>query len=116
MGYEVHITRAEHWLDADESPISVEEWLTYVEQDPEMQLESVAIGRVKGRPALSYSNQGLAVWMAYSRHDPDGNKAWFDYREGRIVVKNPDEEILGKMKRIAAQLRAHVVGDDGEHY
>jgi hypothetical protein len=49
-------------------------------------------------------------------HDPRGNKAWFDWRDGCIVVKNPDDEILNKMKQIAVQLRAIVVGDDGEQY
>jgi len=31
-------------------------------------------------------------------------------------VKNPDDEILGKMKRIASALQARVLGDDGEGY
>jgi prepilin-type processing-associated H-X9-DG protein len=65
---------------------------------------------------LGYASDGLAVWIAYSKHDPKGNMAWFDWHRGAIVVKNPDDEILGKMKLIAAALGAFVVGDDGELY
>jgi hypothetical protein len=36
MGYTFHITRAEHWLESESNPISLEDWLTLVRQDPEM--------------------------------------------------------------------------------
>lgn len=42
--------------------------------------------------------------------------AWFDYRDGCIVVKNPDEEIRRKMYFIASALGALVQGDEGERY
>jgi len=42
--------------------------------------------------------------------------AWFDWYLGRIVVKNPDAEIVGEMKQIANHFGAHIVGDDGEEY
>ena len=48
--------------------------------------------------------------------DDAGNKALFDHTEGRITVKNPDAEIIDKMRRIASALDARVVGDDGEEY
>jgi hypothetical protein len=65
---------------------------------------------------LRYENEGLAVWMAYNGHTLKGNMGWFDYRKGRVVVKNPDDEILGKMRRIASALGAKVMGDEGELY
>ena len=116
MGYDVHITRTEHWLDSKDNPIPLPEWLKYVESDPEMRPDKVAVARVRRKPVLTYRSEGLAVWVAYPKHDPEGNMAWFDWREGRIVVKNPDDELLGKMKRVAAHFGAFVVGDDGEHY
>ncbi len=42
--------------------------------------------------------------------------AWFDFRDGCISVKNPDEKILRKMHQIASQLDAKVLGDEGEEY
>jgi hypothetical protein len=116
VGYDVHITRTKHWLDSKKRPISLRAWLAYVKQDPEMELEEVAVGRVEGEPVVAYRSEGLAVWTVYSGHDPTGNKAWFDWCDGRVVVKNPDEEILAKMRQVAAHFGAKVVGDDGEHY
>ena len=97
-------------------PIVLDEWLRYVAGDPEMRLDNFAEAEVGGGEVLRYDNNGLAVWTAYSGHGLKGNMAWFDYRRGRIVVKNPDDEILGKMRRIASVLGAKVMGDEGELY
>jgi hypothetical protein len=103
MGYDVHITRKDDWSDAEGPEISIAEWLTVVEADPEMRLDRFAETR-------------LSVWTAYSQHDESGNMAWFFYRNGEIVVKNPDEEILCKMWSLAQALSAKVQGDDSEVY
>jgi len=116
MGYDLHITRASHWTESESAPITLPEWMEYIKNDPEMRLEEVAVARVKGKPGVEYRSKGLAVWTAYSGRDPRGDMAWFDYRRGRIVVKNPDEAIRAKMKKIAAAFGANVVGDDGERY
>lgn len=115
MGYEVHITRADEWIESRSSPITLDEWTSYVASDPEMRIDNHAALTLKG-DVLSYENEGLAVWTAYSGHEADANMAWFDYNEGRIVVKNPDEEILAKIKQIAEALNARVIGDEGEMY
>ena len=115
MGYDVHITRADNWTESRTRPIALDEWTSYVRSDPEMRLDNSAELEVEGN-VMSYENEGLAVWVEYSGHGVDGNRAWFDYSEGRIVVKNPDEEILGKMKQIAAGLNGRVIGDEGEVY
>lgn len=54
---------------------------------------------------------GLAVWS-----DCPGGPCWFDYRGGRIVVKNPDDVVMTKMQQIAAHLGARVQGEEGEYY
>ena len=115
MGYDVHITRAESWLDAEERPITLEAWLDYVRSDPEMRVDGRAQAHTD-EGTISYENAGLAVWTAYSGDGEDGNHAWFDLQGGCIVVKNPDIEILGKMSRVAAHFEARVQGDDGEDY
>ncbi len=116
MGYDVHITRADNWFDSASQPITLSEWLDYVAGDPEMRLDNAAEAQGPDGQTLRYENQGLAVWTAYSGHGVGGNMAWFDYRDGRVVVKNPDEEILRKMCRVAAQLGARVQGDEGAFY
>jgi prepilin-type processing-associated H-X9-DG protein len=115
MGYDVHITRAEHWTESESAPITLDEWLDYVAGDREMRMDNFAEAEVEGG-ILRYENEGLAVWTAYTGHGSKGNVAWFDYHKGRVVVKNPDNEILGKMRRIASTLGAKVMGDEGELY
>lgn len=116
MGYDVHIARADNWFDSNEKPIPLPEWLRYVASDPEMRLDNIAIARIDGKPVLAVQSDGLAVWVAWSRHERDNNMAWFDWREGRIIMKNPDDEILAKMRLIATALSAFVVGDEHERY
>jgi hypothetical protein len=38
MGVELHITRADHWSDNEGAAITKEEWLAFVESDPELEL------------------------------------------------------------------------------
>lgn len=117
MGYDIHICRGG---DVDDEPglrIALQEWLDYVASDSEMRLDNVAVAPLgEGEGELRYENEGLAVWTAFSGHDVAGNQAWFDFRNGRIVVKNAPQEIRAKMFRVSAALNARVVGDEGEYY
>ena len=115
VGYDVHITRAADWTRSEETPIALDEWLAYVERDPEMRLDGYAEAQVEDG-VLRVEREGLSVWTAYSRDGIGGTMAWFDYCSGEVVVKNPDDEILGKMRQIAERLGAHVIGDDRESY
>ena len=115
VGYDVHITRREHWHGRGEPSISLEERSALVASDPEMRLDGFAEAPVDGG-VLRVESPGLSVWTAWSGHEKDGNMAWFDWRSGEVVVKNPDAEILRKMHALARLLAAHVQGDDGEIY
>lgn len=116
MGYDLHITRASTWLDAESSPITLKEWIAYVEQDAEMRLDGFAEAEVSSGEILRTESPGLAVWTAWSQRGVDGGQAWFDHYNGCVVVKDPDEEIIQKMISVAAKLDARVVGDEGETY
>lgn len=116
MGYDLHITRGDHWLDAEAHPITLEEWLAYVEQDPEMRLDGFAEAAVSRGQVLRTESPGLAVWVRWSQRGIDGGQAWFDHRKGCVVVKSPDDEIIQKMTSIAGTLQARIIGDDGETY
>ena len=107
MGYDLHITRAKDWLGSESQPIGEADWLACVTADAELELTGVAEA-----PPLRYENPGLAVWRAH----PGGDSVWFDLRDGRVVVKNPDEATIAKALSIAKRLKARVVGDDGEEY
>ena len=117
MGYDVHIVRNNEWWDEDDGGgISFEEWETYLDSDPTMRMDGFAEADTAEESVLRYENKGLAVWLAYSGHDKDGNRAWFDYRNGSVIVKNPDDEVLDKMCSIALHLEAKVLGEEGEEY
>ena len=115
MGYDIYITRKENWFD-EEPQISLDEWRSLVASDSEMCLDGHAEAKLSGGAVLGMESDGLAVWTVYPRNVVDGNMAWFDYRAGNVVVKNPDAAILGKMWRIAQRLHARVQGDDCEFY
>ena len=100
MGYEFHITRASDWTESDRRPITAEEWLAAVAGDPELRIDE-------------QNGPYFAVWSGPCSYDGGG---WFDWSDGRISTKNPDQAILGKMLRLASQLGAVVQGDEGEVY
>lgn len=103
MGYDLHITRSRDWTESESNPISLDEWLGYIANDPEMRLDNYAEAKV-GETVLRVESIGLAVWLSYSGHGIGGGMAWFSFHKGRVTVKNPDNEIIGKMKLIAVCL------------
>jgi hypothetical protein len=100
MGWEVHMTRAEHWPDSDQRPITADEWLAVVAADPELRIDKA-------------NGPYFAIWSGPCSY-PDGG--WFDWADGCVSTKNPDRAILGKLLQLAAKLGAVVQGDDGELY
>jgi len=102
-GYDLHITRAKDWTESKKTPVTVEEWVQYVKSDSEFHL--VQPQDPKGRAKD-------AIWI-----DPKNKQeCYFYYSDGAISVKDPDERIIAKMKKVALKLKAKVVGDDGEDY
>jgi hypothetical protein len=99
MGYDLHITRAAQWTESEASPITVEEWLAVVEQDPELGL-------------AGDNGPYFAIWRGQS----EDSEQWLDWSHGRIHTKNPTEPLVDKMIELSAILKADVQGDDGELY
>ena len=111
MGYELHITRKNRW-SAEGSDIPDGDWRAYVASDPEMSMSGVAEAALPDGTVLRYDSALMAEWRVH----PDGGIVWFDFRRGQIVVKNPDEQTIAKMRRIAAALHGRVQGDEGQFY
>ena len=99
MGYDLHITRAEHWSDDGGGGITADEWRAVIERDPELRL-------------AGYNGPLFAVWTGPSRYE----EPWLDWSTGNIMSKNPDGPLIRKMIAIATLLGAKVQGDDGEVY
>jgi len=111
MGYDLHITRADEWTESESSPITLDEWRAYVRGDPDLEIAGSEATNPVAAEVSAVGAEGLAVWVLA----PD-RLCVFDYYEGRIDVKNPDEQVIAKMRRIATRLAARVQGDDGEFY
>ncbi len=101
MGYDLHITRREFHADEHGPDISAEEWLALVEADEDLALS------VEDGPYF-------AKFLGECRYGR--GMGWFDWCEGCVYTKNPDEAILAKMLELAGALDAKVQGDDGETY
>jgi hypothetical protein len=116
MGYELHIVRRNDYDDLDEqSNISLDEWLAYVESDKELELTNGYQIKVPGVTDTFQNVPGFCNWTAHSTKKRD-ELPWFDYGYGSITAKYPDDETIRKMIEIAEKLNAKVQGDDSEFY
>ena len=115
MGYDLHITRSSNCFEKEPGKdIGLNEWLVYVEGDPEMRRDDQATATTNNGKTLTVHSRGLSVWTKYP--ESAAGAAWFDHRDGRIVVKDPTEPIIQKMREIAKHFDARVQGDEGELY
>lgn len=89
MGYNAYITRAPEWSRNQGKTIGAEEWQRLATSAPELAVED-----------------GAFCWR----------DSRFDWQDGNIVAKNPDQATLRKMAALAKMLAAAVQGDDGEVY
>ena len=95
MGYDLHITRQSNWWEKDETKqIAAAEWQAVVASDPEMRLSGAAESTFPSGGTLRYENPLLTEWLGHPEHEA----IWFDFRRGTVIVKNPDEPIIAKMK------------------
>jgi len=98
MGYDLHITRRKDWTD-DGDDISHQEWIDYVQSDPEL-----------------YFRNGTSPFMANWNGPSDLEEPWLCWSDGQIDTKSPDIRLIEKMIQVAEKLNAKVQGDDGETY
>lgn len=115
MGYDLHITRKEYWFDEEQNAndISLDEWLSYIHSSGS-ELELVDTHGVK-MPEVEASSQVPPGFCEWTTHPLD-ERPWFDYYDGNISTKNPDEPTIKKMISIAKDFNAKVQGDNGEVY
>ncbi|MCC5821796.1 MAG: hypothetical protein LAT64_00750 [Phycisphaerales bacterium] len=105
MGYDLHITRKEDWSDEDGPRISRQEWLTLIECDPVLRIDTENCNRTP--PNV------FTVW-----DDPDApdGSYWIDWTEDDVSARHQGKDFIRKLHEIASKLGAIVQGDDGEVY
>lgn len=112
-GYDLHITKADDFIESKNKPIKLGEWKAFITNNPEFNLTGYAQATHPDTgETIRIEKNGIATWM----HPETKVPVYFYYEEGQIAVKNPDEIIIKKMKEIADKLKAKVQGDDGEIY
>ncbi|MFF9884191.1 MULTISPECIES: hypothetical protein [Streptomyces] len=103
MGYDVHITTRTPWWEDEGEQITTQEWEAVVAADSDLEMVQVARVSPRGQDVvLEYRHEWLAQMCTHPQRDTHG--AWLDWEEGQIVVKNPDEILLKKMREIARVL------------
>ena len=114
MGYDLHITRRKDWSqdEPQNTDIKLEEWISFIEQDPELQLSDAYRIKVPGNENESQVAPGYCEWINH----PLDERPSFVYSSGCISTKNPDEDTVRKILLISKVLNAKVQGDDGETY
>lgn len=100
MGYDHHITRAEHWVDSASRPITRAEWDAYAAVHPDL--------RGENRPTDG------DPW--YELVDRFGNRMTLSWHNDHVYVYGFRGEDLSGLLAIAADLDARFVGDEGEDY
>jgi hypothetical protein len=110
MGYDLHITRADNWMDAAEHPIFDAAWTLVVDGDPSLELRTTDSYDYRDSSTGKTVRVHPVIWKAHAEEPA------FWLMKGEITCKNPDESTVAKMKEIAAKLGARVFGDDDEEY
>ncbi len=115
MGYDLHIIRREDWADRETPDILLDEWLSYIEHDKELELTN-GYNITIGSETQFQNRPGFCEWNSHPTEKSPNSRPWFAYWKGSIETKNPDAPTIRKMLQIASALNAKVQGDDGEFY
>jgi hypothetical protein len=101
MGYEVHVVRQTN--TGDEVEISLEEWNTFIECDPDFT-----------PPPVGNINHGKnLVLLPTDSGDPD-SWPWIAWSSGRIHSKYCELAVMKKLGQMARFFGAVVISDDGD--
>lgn len=99
MGHDVYITRAPHYLDGAQAPISKQDWRALVAGDPELRTPDPGV-------------PDYAEWTGPT----SVRTPWIDLEDGNLFARNPDHSFIRKLIDIAGRLSARVQGEGGELY
>lgn len=102
MGYDIKIKRID-------SRISMDEWITYVNSDPEFKLINDFSANSTSGLTITTKTPNSGLWK-------NEVPFVFDEKNGDITVKSPDILIIEKMLSVSKQLNATVAGEEDEVY
>jgi hypothetical protein len=106
MAYEMHIARTKDWLQASTSPITEDDVNALIKSDSELGWSTTDY--VDARDDTGAVTRYFMIMWA--------GKSCFWWDGDQIRCANPDEAQQLKLAKIARDLNAFAVGDDGERY
>lgn len=96
MGYDLHMTRREHWSDEDDT-----------DTDDILEAEWEAVAHANLEPS-----DNADVWVL-----PDGRLQGLFPQNGNVLIRKPaDAAVVAALFPLAQALDAQIQGDDGEVY
>jgi hypothetical protein len=104
MSYDIHITRKAHWAEEHGPQITRDEWRAYVQKTPETLRWTDTSTWTPGDECVDLIDNNGRVF---------GSVWW---HTGSITTRRPEPTVLIRTMEIARDLRAVVMGDDGETY
>jgi hypothetical protein len=105
----IYITRKENLFDHNAArEISLTKWSAFVANDPEMRLDNRTSVLLPTGEVYQYASPGTAVWLNREPGQSTVKEVVFDYRDGNIVINNPDKKTIDKVRHIAFKLNAHI--------
>jgi hypothetical protein len=99
MGYDLHATRAKHWISSAGHEISAAEWLDVITWDPDLCLD-----KSHGTHAVFWIDR------------EGGHRGWFDWCDGVVYTTDADEATVRKLLELATRMKARVQGDSDKFY
>ena len=104
MSYDLYMTRADHWSDADQHPITRAEWESFAEAHPKLSQDGeVGWADIGTQPVYSFTCEDDGEVCLSWRHDCV--EVW-----GELVAH---EAVIAA---VAGQLSARLFGEEGEEY
>lgn len=101
MGYDLHSTRADGWLDSTAYPMDLRTWIEVASAAPELERAS----------ELSDGSMNPVFVIGDGRQDAPA----FFWTDRRVVGRGADEGDVRVGVIVAGRLAANVAGDDDEH-
>jgi hypothetical protein len=107
VGYDLHITKAVDWVEAEEFPIDRQTWLSLAVGSPTL----VQAGKVSFVDGPSGEDVDYPLFALLNAEGPS-----LYWRRGEVVVSGATEDHISDLVRLADHLQAQLVGDNGEVY
>jgi hypothetical protein len=109
MENKLYITRRKDLFDhAGDTEITLKEWTTFVANDPDMRLEHYTTVTLPDGSEYRYPSPGKAVWLYRQPGEFTPREIIFDYADGNIIITDPDQITLKKIRHIAFKLNTRV--------